>query len=231
VGIAAGIDRTGARLASLAAAGAGHVEVGTLTDVGQVEIGRAALPAGFRVGINFASARRGIDEDVIDDYCALLRRLWDQSDYLVANLSSPSGERTRDDDGVEWLIDRMARERDELCRATGVSRPILIKIGAGAHRAGLPRGIAAALSAGLDGIVLVSSCLERILEVCDGLDDTAVVSVGGVSLPGDAIARLVAGAKLVQIHSAFAVDGEAAVRRLLGKTRAAVHGGRGHSAH
>lgn len=217
LGLAAGIDRTGRRLASLVETGAGHVEVGTVTDAKDVVVDRASLPAGFRVGVNFASPRSGMDAPVIDDYAALLRALWTRADYLVANLSSPSAGRTGDAPGVERLIERLASVRGALARDTGCSRPLLVKTHAGALGTPLPRAIAAAKQLGFQGIVLVTSSAGRLSECCGALGPVDVISVGDIATAGDASVRFVAGAKLVQIHTAFVDQGPAAVRGLLGQ--------------
>ena len=216
LGLAAGIDRTGAGLTSLAETGVGHVEVGTVTDARDIGFELRPLPAGFRVGINFASPRMGIDAEVIEDYTALMRGLWPRADYLVANLSAPSAGRAGDSPGVEPLIERLAEARDVLARDTGRAKPLLVKARAGPFGAPLPRALVAALRLGLQGIVLVTSWTERLSECCNELGDAAVISVGGIATAEEAAARLSAGAQLVQTYSAYAGDGPAGVRRLLG---------------
>jgi dihydroorotate dehydrogenase len=216
VGLAAGIDRTGRNLASLAETGVGHVEVGTVTDSRVIALNRASLPYGFRVGVNFASPRPGIDATVIEDYAGLMRALWSQADYLVANLSSPSAGRTGDTPGVEQLIERLAGVREALRRETGSCKPLLVKIRAGSPGTPLPRALAAAGRLGLHGVVLVTPLVERLAECCGRLGAANLISVGGIATAADAAARLAAGAKLVQTYSVFATEGPAGVTRLLG---------------
>jgi dihydroorotate dehydrogenase len=215
LGLAAGIDRRGAMLATLAKTGVGHIEVGTVTDARDVAFDRASLPAGLNVGMNFASPRTGIDAEVIEDYAALLRSLWTRADYFVANLSSPSARRTGDTPGVEQLIERLAEERDIHARDTGSCKPLLAKTHAGPPGSPLPRALVSAPKLGLQGIVLVTLCTERLSQCCNELGPTAVISVGGVLTADDAAARLAAGARLVQIYTAFANAGPASVRGLL----------------
>jgi len=215
LGLAAGIDRTGRGLLSLSATGAGHVEVGTLTEAHGIGIDRASLPAGFRVGANFASPRMGLDDEVVADYVALLRALWSQADYLVANLSAPFAGRGGDSPGVERLVERLCEAGEVLSRETGSSTPLLVKAEAGANGSPLPRAISCASACGLSGIVLVTPCAGRLRACCRRLRETPVISVGGIVTREDAAARLAAGASLVQIHTAFAADGGSAVLRLL----------------
>lgn len=223
LGLAAGIDRTGAGLTALAQIGVGHVEVGTVTDARDVAFDRASLPAGFRVGINFASPRAGLAGDAIEDYVALMRVLWPRADYLVANLSSPSAGRTGDTPGVESLLARLAEAQCRLTADMAPSRPLLIKIPGGQFGTPMPRAVGIARQLGLQGVVLVTSCVERISECCDAWDGAAFISVEAIATAEDASARLAAGARLVQIHTAFATGGPAAVRGLLDRK---IRGGR-----
>jgi dihydroorotate dehydrogenase len=73
----------------------------------------------------------------------------------------------------------------------------------------------AARSSGLDGVVLVSDCLQRLRAICGYLNGLAVISVGGVNSAHDVRARLAGGAALVQVHGAFACGGVARVRSIL----------------
>jgi dihydroorotate dehydrogenase len=216
LGIAAGIDRTGSNLVSLAATGVGHVEVGTVTIAKPFAISREEFAAEFKVGINFASPDFGINADVIEDYAALLRIFWPHADYLVANLSSPFSGRSSDTAGVQDLIERLAEVRDELLHGTACSKPLLIKSHAGPVGSELPKAIACARKFGLEGVVLVSSSIDRLAECISELGGWAVISVGGIGTAADAEARLSAGARLVQTYSIYASDGSHGVRRLLG---------------
>ena len=216
LGIAAGIDKTGARLAELARTGVGHVEVGTLTAAAEVTVDRKSLPDGLIVGLNFASPRSGLDAQVVDDYAGLLRACWHRADYLVANLSSPTGGRHGDTPRIGGLISRLAEERRRLVDTTGISRPLLIKVGGGPCGSRLPRAILAARRARFDGVVLASPFARRLEEIRPILEGAVVISVGGVATTEEASARRAAGAALVQIHTAFQQDGARAVQRLLG---------------
>lgn len=214
LGLAAGIDRTGDKLALLAAAGTGHVEIGTVTTIQGITIDRGGLPDGLKVGINFASPRSGIDADVIEDYVGLLQGLWPLADYLVANLSSPSFGRTGDTIGVRQLIQQLAESRGRLYRDTATVRPLLIKIHAGPLGSPLPEALACARNVGLQGVVLVTSCTHRLRECCQELGDTEVISVAGIATRADAMARLAAGARLVQVYSTYVCEGADGLRRI-----------------
>lgn len=215
LGLAAGFDRTGSLLASLAPLGFGHIEVGTITPgTANVTLPTAAATQ-LRIGVNIGSARRGIDDQVVDDYLAALSRVWNGADYVVANLSSPFSERDGNAPGVEMLIERLAHAWREQRRATGRLVPLLIK---SACQSTGDLGCAALTEARkqkLSGVVLVSSCLRQIAAACEQLDGAALISVGGVVSAEDVRSRLAAGAALVQIYTAMVRDGPGTPQRIL----------------
>lgn len=215
LGLAAGFDRTGELLPALGAHGFGHVEIGTMTPatIHSCSLRRAA--SGPRIGINIGSGRPGLYEQVIDDYAATLRQVSTLGDYVVANLSSPVMGRNGDTPGVEALVQRLSATRDTLRARSGRRVPLLLKLEAGPDGAPFPAAMSAAKRHGLDGIVLVSASLPRIAAACEHLEGLPVISVGGIKSEADMNARLDAGAALVQIHTAFACDGAASVRRIL----------------
>ncbi|HRN83321.1 MAG TPA: dihydroorotate oxidase [Hyphomicrobium sp.] len=215
LGLAAGFDRTGELLPSLLTRGFGHVEIGTLTpSTGQAgALARGARP--MRVGINIGSDRPGLDERVIADYIWMLERASKVGDYVVANLTASGLHRDGNTAGVETLVRRLAVTRGVCEAVLGRRLPLLLKIEGGAHHAPFPAAIMAARLHGLDGVVLVSDCLDRIRAVSEYLNGSAVISVGGVRAAGDVRARLAAGASLVQVHRVFADCGPARIRRIL----------------
>ncbi len=217
LGLAAGIDHTGTRLVSLAKTGAGHVEVGTVTEAAQLTLSGPPWPENICVGVNFASARTGLGRDVIEDYVRLLRFLWCRADYLVANVSSPYAGRHPDMPGIELLISRLAEVGGHLIEETGKRKPLLIKVPAGEPGTRLPHALIAARTLGLDGVVLVTPSVSRLMQVCNYLCGAAVISVQGIATAEQASERLAAGASLVQIYSAFVDEGPSIVPKLLGR--------------
>ncbi len=215
LGLAAGFDRTGALLPTLASLGFGHVEVGTITR-GTASL-RLASAGGSRlcVGVNIGSQRSGLDDKVIDDYVAAFERVCNRADYVAINLSSPLLARGGDTPGVDALVDRLSEAWGISCAETGRCVPLLIKVACGAPGTPLPAAIAAIRRHKLSGVVLVSSSLKQIAAVCNYLEGAAVISVGGVASGADVESRLAAGAALVQVYTAFVRDGPGSPRRIL----------------
>jgi len=215
LGLAAGFDRTGELAPFLRAYGFGHVEIGTLTP----ETGHAGVIArargGSQLGVNIGSARSGLDDQVVEDYLAMLRQTARVADYVVANLSASNVHRDGNTPRVDMLVKRLSTGRDVLSAVLGRHVPLLLKLEAGSHGASFPAAIMAARAHGIDGVVLVSDCVRRIEAICAYLDRMTVISVGGIRTADDAVARLAAGAALVQVHRAFADGGTAQIFRIL----------------
>ncbi len=215
LGLAAGFDRTGELLPSLRAVGFGHVEVGTITPAtGHARTLRQS-DVRVRIGINFGSARHGLDDGVMEDYTTAMKQVFGVSDHLVANLSAPLLRRDGNTPGVETLVKRLSVTRDVLSAVSGCRKPLLLKLEAGADGKTFPAAIMAARVCGLDGVVLVSDCLARIRAISSYLSGLAVISVGGIRSADQVRSRIAAGATLVQVHSAFANGGAARIRRIL----------------
>lgn len=215
LGLAAGFDRTGRLLPTLAALGFGHVEVGTITrGTANMMLPSATAPS-LCVGVNIGSARRGLDDKVIDDYVAAFERVCNRADYVAINLSSPFLARGGDIPGVDALVDRLSEAWGISCAETGRRVPLLIKVACGAPGTPLPAAIAAIRRHKLSGVVLVSPSLNQIATVHNYLEGAAVISVGGVASGADVESRLAAGATLVQIYTAFVRDGPSSPKRIL----------------
>ena len=213
LGLAAGLDRTGANLSALVAAGAGHVELGTLCTGAAARELRVPPDRAVRIGANIGSTRCGIGRAVIMDYVAAMREVAAWADYIVVNLTAPDRGRTCDTPGIPTLLEQLreARDRSETTR----SRPLLIKIAGGADGDPLPLAVHVARSIGLDGVVLVCASARRIEAFARHLGSGALISVGGIDSGEELDRRLAAGAVLAQIHTAYVQHGAPIISRML----------------
>jgi len=135
VGLAAGLDKTGACVDGFGAMGFGHVEIGTLTPrpqpgndqprlfrvvereaiVNRMGFNNPGMTAGMAnvarrtwrgiLGVNIGKNFDTPNERAVDDYLACLRAAWPQADYVTVNLSSPNTKGLRD------------LQQEESCRA------------------------------------------------------------------------------------------------------------------
>jgi dihydroorotate dehydrogenase len=268
VGLAAGYDKNGVAVRGLAALGFGHVEVGTVTllpqpgnprprihrvpeagalinsmgfpndGVDALRIGRGAA----RVGINIGKGKDTPLERAAEDYCALLRRVSGQADYIAVNVSSPNTlglRRLQARAAIEELLKMLVEVRTSLTQRV----PLLVKIAPDLSDSEIDDVVAAAETAAIDGIIATNTTIsrqdipQRYAELKGGLSGeplraraTAVmcrlanstggklplVGVGGIASAADALERMRAGAWLVQVYTALVYAGPSVVRQING---------------
>lgn len=194
---------------------------------------RKALVLGANVGIN----KEGADPE--RDYPALVNAVAPYADYITINISSPNTPGLRDLQSEERLAAILA----------GISspKPVYVKIAPDLSEDGLEAVISVAVQHNVAGLIISNTTIARpdtlkspLKRETGGLSgaplfapSTAMlarayrlaggrlqfIGAGGVFTAQDALAKLLAGASLVQIYSGFAYQGPAMLPKL--KTRLA----------
>jgi dihydroorotate dehydrogenase len=269
LGLAAGFDKNAEVPRAMLRLGFGFVEVGTLTPRPQVgnarprlfrlledaavinrfgfnndgfERARARLlrrPAGL-VGVNVGANKDATDR--IEDYVLGVRTFTPLADYLTLNVSSPNTAGLRDlqrREALDELIARVVAVRD----ATEPRRPMLLKIAPDLDDRALEDIVEAALSRGIDGLIVSNtttarpanltsrnrletgglsgrplfapstSLLARVYLLTGG--KMPLVGCGGVEDAETALAKIEAGATLVQLYTGLALKGHNVVYEIL----------------
>ncbi|MEM6742918.1 MAG: quinone-dependent dihydroorotate dehydrogenase [Pseudomonadota bacterium] len=271
IGIAAGFDKNAEAVEAGLGCGAGFVEIGAVTPRPQqgnprprlfrLPQDRAAINRfGFNnQGMEAVAARlerargrgaRGVvgvnlgankdSEDKAEDYAAVLTRFAGCADFFTVNVSSPNTERLRDLQGREAL-EAVARRCLAARDAAAPGKPVVVKIAPDLDEAGLDDVAAAALAAGVDGLVATNTTLarddllsaaaaergglsgaplfERSTAVLRGLarrteGRVPLIGVGGIETAEQAYAKIRAGARLVQLYTAMIYEGPSLTARL-----------------
>ena len=201
---------------------------------------RIEKPMGGLFGVNFGPNKDA--QDRIADYVAGVRAFAPHADYLTINVSSPNTAGLRDlqrREAFDDLVARVIEARD----ATTPSRPLLIKIApdldlrelddvvsvALARRAdGLivsnttvtrPRGLLSARqgeTGGLSGRPLFAASTRMLARAYLRLEGALpLIGVGGVEDSATAIAKIAAGASLIQIYTGFIYRGPRVIGEIL----------------
>jgi len=188
------------------------------------------------VGINIGANKDSADR--IADYVEGIRRFSGVASYFTANISSPNTPGLRDlqaRESLSTLLSAVLAARDEIAAASGVRRPVFLKVAPDLTEEGMDDIAAEALAHELDGLIVSNTTLSR-----DGLSDprlageagglsgkplfeksTAVlarmrkrvgpampiIGVGGVSSAETALEKIRAGADLVQLYSCMVYEG------------------------
>ncbi len=229
IGLAAGMDKSGALAGRTAAAGFGFHEVGSVSlanmkrTLGHLARWRAAGGEGV-VGVNIACSRHAEGRDALAQYLTLAEHFLPLADYLVLNLSSPFTRRARRS-GSAWLTSLLSdvaaaalRQQDRTARRV----PLAVKISAAED---LPapwlETLDHALASDFAGAVLATpeglseaEILLTLKEAKARLGERCLVSVGGIHSAAQVHDRLARGASAVQVFSALVDGGPGWVRRI-----------------
>ena len=206
--------------------------------------GRAAARPGVPVGANVGINKEGADPE--RDYPALVAAVAPLADYVVINVSSPNTPGLRDLQSEARL-----RAILQAVRAKVPHRPpLLVKVAPDLSEAGLEAVVAACVESGAEGLIVSNTTISRppglrsrwageagglsgaplLALSTDMLRRAArlaagrllLVGVGGVASGRDALAKIRAGASLVQLYSALIYAGPALVGRLRRELTAAL---------
>jgi len=269
VGLAAGFDKDGEVPDAMLKLGFGFTECGTITPRPQpgnpkprlfrlredlavinrlgfnsrgMEAAHARLSRRRRrgiVGINLGANKDSADR--IADYLEGMRRLAPLASYVTVNISSPNTP------GLRGLQDRASLERllhglQDVRQETRLATPILLKIAPDLDPHALDEIADVCLKAGIEGIAIGNTTVERPLYLKSKYKNEAgglsgapllalsteilkamrarvgagliLVGVGGVASGADAYAKIRAGASLVQLYSALVFHGPGLVGRI-----------------
>lgn len=186
------------------------------------------------------AANVGINKDGADperDYPALVQAVAPFVDYVTLNVSSPNTVGLRDLQGEARLRSILAA-----IRAAGVTVPLFVKVAPDLGEGALESIVAVAVEAEITGLIVSNTTITRpdslkgrhigetgglsgpvLMERSTALLGQAwrlaagrlvLIGCGGVTNGTDVLAKLRAGAQLVQLYSAFAVEGPALLDRL-----------------
>jgi dihydroorotate dehydrogenase len=268
IGLAAGFDKDAVAVRSLSRLGFGFIETGTVTprpqpgnprprvfrlEEDEAVINRygmnglgldatvarlAALPRRRRVplGANVGINKEGAEPE--RDYPALVEAVAPFVNYIVINVSSPNTPGLRDLQGEQALARILAAVQEQM----PVRPPLLVKVAPDLSEAGLEAVVEAAVTYGLDGLIVANTTIARPATLQSGragetgglsgaplmgpsttmlarahrlaAGRLTLIGCGGVASGADVLAKLRAGAHLVQLYTAFAYGGPALIPRL-----------------
>lgn len=207
-------------------------------DAALERVQRAKRPGvlGINVGANKDS------DDRVADYALGVARVAPHADYVTINVSSPNTPGLRDLQSRPAL-DELLRAASAARMLDGRRVPLFLKVAPDLDRDGMAGVVGAAVDAGLDALIVGNTTISRpdslrsplareagglsgrplallaraklaeALAIADGA--LPVIAVGGIDSPEEALARLDAGAAMVQIYSALVFEGPGLVRRIL----------------
>ena len=187
-------------------------------------------PIGVNIGINKENA------DPVRDYPALVAKVAPLAAYIAINISSPNTPGLRDLQSVTRLTEILrAIERQ------AVTSLLFVKLAPDLDDAALADLVALCMDAGVTGLIISNTSLardglrSRYQNEAGGLSGAplfarstrmlarayqqsqgrlTLIGAGGIFTAGDVLAKLRAGATLVQLYTSFAYHGPALIPRL-----------------
>ncbi len=188
------------------------------------------------LGINLGANK--LSADRIADYVLLLERLGALAEFVTLNVSSPNTPGLRDLQGRDFLktlLDHVMAARAK----AGLATRILLKIAPDIAEVQLDDIVALARAAGIDGMIVSNTTLARPASLksrrageVGGLSGKPLfrpatillartfqrvegafplIGVGGIASGEDALAKISAGASLIQLYSALVYRGPALI--------------------
>jgi len=269
LGFAAGLDKNGDFIDCLAALGVGFIEVGTVTPLPQrgnnkprlfrdrkekslvnklgfnnkgvdhlvsnLKKRKTKVVIGASIGKNFNTP----NDQAYKDYIICLEKLFESSDYIAINISSPNTENLRELSKkiyLRSLLTKIKHKQKSLSIAFGY-RPIFIKISPDEELENLRDICNLILELQLDGIIcsnttlklqdqsgegglsgapLKSKATEKLLFIKEIVgDDIPIIASGGVMSVEDYHEKIDSGADLVQIYTGFIFEGPKLIQDLV----------------
>lgn len=269
IGFAAGLDKNGDYIDCLGALGVAFIEVGTVTPkpqkgnqkprlfrnkednsllnrlgfnnkgtdylVKRLKNRKSSIIVGTSIGRNFNTP----NELAHEDYLSCLEKVYEFSDYIAINISSPNTESLRElssQDHLKFLLSKIKSMQENLTILYGY-KPIFIKISPDEELENLKRICNAVLNHKLDGIIcsnttidhnnikgkgglsgtpLRSIATDKLLFIKNIVrDQVPIIASGGVMSASDYKEKIDAGADLVQIYTGFIFKGPELVEELI----------------
>ena len=190
-------------------------------------------PFAVPIGINLGKNKDVSNEDAIADYVFLVKTFNEIVDYIVINFSSPNTKNLRDLQNKEF-IEQLFEELQGI-----VTKPILFKIAPDMSSEDAIDLCSFAIEKGAGGIIATNTTSDYSLltgsKKIGGISGealqeksfamfkdiskelfgkTTLISVGGISNAKEAYRRILHGANLVQIYTAFIYEGSGCVRNI-----------------
>ncbi len=187
------------------------------------------------IGVNLGANKDSTDR--ADDYVKGINAFYDVADYFAVNISSPNTPGLRDLQARASLADLLGRvmtARDRLTEKCERSVPVFLKIAPDLAEADLDDIAAELLANRLEGLIVSNTTLSRTGIASTNRSETgglsgvplferstivlakmrqrlgryaAIIGVGGINSGETALAKIEAGADLVQLYTGFIYEG------------------------
>ena len=269
LGIAAGLDKDGEYIDCLSALGVGFIEVGTVTPkrqygnskprlfrnkkeksllnrlgfnnkgveslVENLKKRNSSIPIGVSIGKNFETP----NELAYKDYLFCMEKVYEYSNYIAINISSPNTQELRNLTSKEFLNDLLVKikEKQRLLTKSYDYVPVFVKISPDENDQALEEICKSIIKYKIDGIItsnttvdhndkngygglsglpLRDKATEKLLFIKNIVGNRLpIIASGGVMSVSDYQNKINSGADLVQIYTGFIFEGPKLIQDIL----------------
>jgi dihydroorotate dehydrogenase len=211
----------------------------------------ARRPAGLVIGVNLGKNKETPLEEAWQDYHALVEIFAPLADYLAINVSSPNTAGLRQLQSrlaLENLLSGLNQVRRAQESHLGRPVPLLVKLAPDLTSRELDEALEAILNTAMDGVIATNTTLSRknlhspLARETGGLSGAPltelstqmvrhiyqrsqgklpVIAAGGIMNTRDAVAKLEAGATLIQVYTGLVYAGPGLVQQIVRSLKAA----------
>lgn len=194
------------------------------------------------LGINIGKNKLTAEADALTDYQLAMAAVYPYADYITVNISSPNTPGLRNlqfGDKLKHLLAGLKQLQATLSQEQAAYKPLMVKIAPDMDAAAVKALCQTLANEGIDGLIATNTTLARagvegspfadetgglsgapladsatdiIQQVRAELSNMPIMGVGGIMQASDALAKLRAGANLVQIYSGFIYRGPQLIR-------------------
>lgn len=196
------------------------------------------------IGGNIGKNTSTPNESAVNDYIFTFNELYYCVDYFVVNVSCPNISdlhKLQDKDSLMEILTAILKERDnktikkpvllkispdlnvhqideviEIVKESGIDGLVATNTTTGRYHLNISENeISNIGNGGMSGLPIRDRSTEIIKYISDKTNKSIpIIGVGGIMTPEDAIAKLKAGASLVQIYTGFIYEGPALVKKI-----------------
>ncbi len=197
------------------------------------------------LGVNIGKNRETPNQEAAKDYLSLLQGFAGLADYIAVNVSSPNTiglRRLQARDMLETLLKAMVRERDRLVQDLDKPLPVLVKLAPDLSDRELDDALEATMGAGVEGVIATNTTVKRgdlrspqaseegglsgrpLSEWSTDMirkityrtaGELPIIGVGGIMSPENALEKLEAGARLVQVYTGLVYQGPGLIKKIV----------------
>lgn len=193
------------------------------------------------LGINIGKNKVTPEEEALSDYQIAMKAVYPYADYITVNISSPNTPGLRNlqfGDNLKRLLSGLKETQQALATEHDSYKPVVVKIAPDMNEEEIKSVSETFLANNIDGVIATNTTLDKtsisdspfvdeagglsgapltqastevIAQLRSHLGDLPIIGVGGVMQGSDAVAKLEAGANLVQLYTGFIYKGPALI--------------------